>query len=92
MTKNEISRWIHMAWDFTSESEESLKRKFEYQEAQYMPYEKFAKLVAEHERTAVLETIEELKCMESDRHPMFSEGYDYALDHIEQFVRGRGEK
>jgi hypothetical protein len=54
--------------------------------------EKFAELVRQDERIAVLETIEELKGMESDRHPMFSEGYDYALDHIEQFVRGRGEK
>jgi hypothetical protein len=54
--------------------------------------EKFAELVAKQERMAVFETIEELKGMESDRHPMFSEGYDYALDHIEQFVRGRGEK
>jgi hypothetical protein len=89
MTKDQISKWIHMAWDFTNESEENLKRKFEYQEAHYMPYEKFAKLVAEHERTAVLETIKELRGMESDRHPMFSDGYDYALDHIEQFVRGR---
>jgi len=37
-----------MAWNFTNESEEDLKRKFEYQEASYMPYEKFAKLVAKH--------------------------------------------
>ena len=51
--------------------------------------ERFAELVAKHERMAVFETIEELKGMESDRHPMFSEGYDYALDHIEQFVQGR---
>ena len=54
--------------------------------------EKFAELVAKQERMAVLETIEELKGMESDRHPMFSEGYDYALDHIEQFVQGREKK
>ena len=54
--------------------------------------EKFAELVRQDERIDVLETIEEPKGMESDRHPMFSEGYDYALDHIEQFVRGRGEK
>ena len=54
--------------------------------------EKFAKLVAEHERTAVIETIKELQGMESDRHPMFSDGYDYALDHIEQFVRGRDSR
>jgi hypothetical protein len=48
--------------------------------------------VAERERTAVIETIDELMGMESDRHPMFSEGYDHALDHIKQFVQGRGKK
>jgi hypothetical protein len=42
---------------------------------------------AEYERQAILQTIEEL--MGSDnRHPMFAEGYDYALRHIEEFVRG----
>jgi hypothetical protein len=41
---------------------------------------------------AVIETIDELMGMESDRHPMFSEGYDYALDHIKQFVRGRDRR
>jgi hypothetical protein len=90
MNKDDISKWIHMAWDFTNE--ENVKRKFEYQEAHYMPYEKFAKLVAEHERIAVIETIDELMGMESDRHPMFSEGYDYALDHIKRFVQGRRKK
>ena len=49
-------------------------------------------VLAERERTAVIETIDELMGMESDRHPMFSEGYDYALDHIKQFVQGRGKK
>jgi hypothetical protein len=49
----------------------------------------YAKLA---ERTAVIETIDELMGMESDRHPMFSEGYDYALDHIKQFVRGRDRR
>jgi hypothetical protein len=49
MNKDDISKWIHMAWDFTNE--ENVKRKFEYQEAHYMPYEKFAKLVAGHERS-----------------------------------------
>jgi hypothetical protein len=48
--------------------------------------------IAERERTAVIETIDELMGMESDRHPMFSEGYDHALDHIKQFVQGRGKK
>jgi hypothetical protein len=49
-------------------------------------------ILAERERTAVIETIDELMGMESDRHPMFSEGYDHALDHIKQFVQGRGKK
>ena len=49
-------------------------------------------VLAERERTAVIETIDELMGMESDRHPMFSEGYDYALDHIKQFVRGRDRR
>jgi hypothetical protein len=43
MTKDDICKWIHMAWDFTNE--DTLKRKFEYQEAHYIPYEKFASLL-----------------------------------------------
>ena len=50
MTKDDICKWMHMAWNFSSE--ESLKRKFDYHEGDYLPYEKFAKLVAEHEREA----------------------------------------
>ena len=43
-----------------------------------------------YERQAILETIEEL--MGSDtRHPMFTEGYDHALRHIEEFVRARND-
>jgi hypothetical protein len=37
-------------WPGTSPARTTLKRKFEYQEAHYIPYEKFARLVAEHER------------------------------------------
>ena len=48
--------------------------------------------VKEREREAVLQTIDELKGMERERNLMFSEGYEYALDHIEEFVRARGEK
>ena len=48
MTKDDICKWIHMAWNFSSV--ENLKRKFDYYEGDYLPYEKFAKLVAEHER------------------------------------------
>ena len=42
------------------------------------------------EREVVLNTIDELMGTERDRHPMFSDGYDHALQHIEQFVRARG--
>jgi len=41
------------------------------------------------EQTAVLQTIEEFMGSEKERHPMFSDGYDYALSHIQQFVKGR---
>jgi len=41
------------------------------------------------EREATLGTIDELIGMERDRHPMFSEGYDYALLHIKEFVTAR---
>jgi hypothetical protein len=60
MTKDDICRWIHMAWDFTNQSEDTLKQKFQYLEAHYLPYEKFAKLVAEHEREACAKLCDEL--------------------------------
>jgi len=41
------------------------------------------------EQTAVLQTIEEFMGSEQERHPMFSDGYDHALSHIERFVKGR---
>jgi hypothetical protein len=44
------------------------------------------------ERKAVLDTINELMGMERDRHAMFSEGYDYALWHIEKFIQARKKK
>jgi hypothetical protein len=44
------------------------------------------------EREAVLETIDELMGSERDRNPMFSDGYDYALGHIEEFVKGRANR
>jgi hypothetical protein len=49
-----------MAWDFTNQSEDTLKQKFQYLEAHYLPYEKFAKLVAEHEREACAKLCDEL--------------------------------
>jgi hypothetical protein len=43
------------------------------------------------ERKVVLNTIDELMGMERERHAMFSEGYDHALQHIGQFIRARGQ-
>ena len=57
MTKDDICQWMHMAWNF---NEDNLKRKFEYHEGDYLPYEKFAKLVAEHEREACALICEEV--------------------------------
>ena len=48
-----------------------------------------AKAAVAAEQTAVLQTIEEFMGSEKERHPMFSDGYDYALSHIQQFVKGR---
>ena len=53
---------------------------------------KFAHLVAAAERKSVLTTIDELRGMESDRNTMFSDGYDHALSHIEEFIRARGQE
>ena len=53
--------------------------------------ERFANLVAAAERKSVLATIDELRGMESDRNTMFSDGYDHALSHIEEFIRARGQ-
>lgn len=41
------------------------------------------------ERQAVLGTIEVLYNMEVDRNAMFSDGYNHALTHIEEFIKGR---
>lgn len=53
---------------------------------------KFAALVASEERQAVLDTTDALMGGERGRNNMFSEGYDYALGHIEEFVRARSMK
>ena len=52
--------------------------------------EDFAKLVAQHEREAVLQTVEALYDSQ-DPNPMYQEGYNHALDHIEEFVKTRGK-
>ena len=49
----------------------------------------FAALVAAAEREYALQTIEELMGSQRERNNMFSEGYDYALENLEQFIKGR---
>lgn len=50
--------------------------------------ERFAALVATAEREAVLQTIEALYDTQ-DPNPMYKEGYNHALDNIEEFIKGR---
>jgi aspartyl/asparaginyl beta-hydroxylase (cupin superfamily) len=50
---------------------------------------KLVNAAIEAERQSVLVTIDELRGMESDRNAMFSDGYDHALSHIEEFIRAR---
>jgi hypothetical protein len=44
-------------------------------------------VAAEHK--AILETVDELTGAEQYRNAMFSDGYDYALGHVKQFIEGR---
>jgi len=56
----------------------------------FMPeIERFAKLVAAAEHKAILETVNELTGAEQYRNAMFSDGYDYALGHVKEFIGGR---
>jgi hypothetical protein len=41
------------------------------------------------EREAVLQAIEAVYTLEENRNPMFSDGYKYALDQIEEFIKAR---
>ncbi len=52
-------------------------------------FERFAALVAAAEREVVLDAIDEIMGGEKYTHPMFSEGYDYALGHIKEFLTAR---
>ena len=54
--------------------------------------ERFAKLVAAAEHKAILETVDELTGAEQYRNAMFSDGYDYALGHVKQFIEGRAHE
>jgi hypothetical protein len=44
-------------------------------------------VAAEHK--AILETVYELAGAEQYRNAMFSDGYDYALGHVKEFIEGR---
>lgn len=53
-------------------------------------FKQFAALIASAEREAVLQTVEALYDSE-DPTPMYQDGYNHALDHIEEFVTARGQ-
>ena len=82
MTREQI---IAMAWEAKADYDNGVWS------LTYDELERFAALVAAAERRSVLDTINELYGMERDTNNMFSEGYDYALSHIEEFVSARGQ-
>jgi hypothetical protein len=53
--------------------------------------QRFAKLVSAAEHRSILDTVTELIGSERDRHPMFSEGHDYALEAVQTFIQARGK-
>jgi antibiotic biosynthesis monooxygenase (ABM) superfamily enzyme len=53
-------------------------------------FKQFAALITSAEREAVLQTVEALYDSE-DPTPMYQDGYNHALDHIEEFVKARGK-
>ena len=44
------------------------------------------------ERQQMIDFIEEFRGAEQNRNDMFSEGYDYALHHMEQLIKGREQR
>jgi len=44
------------------------------------------------ERQQMIDFIEEFRGAEQSRNDMFSEGYDYALHHMEQLIKGREQR
>lgn len=44
------------------------------------------------ERQQMIDFIEEFRGAEQNRNDMFSEGYDYALYHMEQLIKGREKR
>lgn len=47
----------------------------------------FATLVAADQRKSILQLIDELIGSEDSRNPMFGEGYNLALFHMQEFLR-----
>lgn len=84
MTKDDICQWMHMAWNV---NEDNLKRKFEYHEGDYLPYERFAKLVAEHEREACALICEEVA---NKHHKQHYPDLEAVADECAGTIRARG--
>lgn len=84
MTKDDICQWMHMAWNV---NEDNLKRKFEYHEGDYLPYERFAKLVAEHEREACALICEEVA---NKHHKQRYPDLESVADECAGTIRARG--
>lgn len=51
--------------------------------------ERFAALVAADQRKSILQLIDELMGSEDSRNPMFGEGYNLALFHMQEFLRDK---
>lgn len=90
MTRDDI---LHMArkagFIFWSEGERQGKIDWacEYDD----DLERFAALVAQRERQAILEYIEESLGSEDKRNPHLAEGFNWGLDYIETFIRDRNK-
>ena len=88
MDRENIIRMVH----------ESASQIEDYEQSDELPedviefFMHFAKLVAAAERKAVLEMIDEFFGMERDRNAMFSDGHDYALYQVKEYVLARGQE
>ena len=89
MNRDDIIRMAREAGLYVDENGEILEGDGWHTQTLFI--ERFANLVAEAERKAVLEMIDEIVGMERDRNNMFSDGHDYALHQVTEFVLARGQ-
>jgi hypothetical protein len=61
----------------------------QYDEAQVQA---MIKKAVRDERLDLLNSIEEMRGNEQDRNEMFSEGYDYALYHMKEIIKGKTKR